>query len=142
MYWDSSAIVPLVLEEPRSGACRAILRRDRRMVTWALTALEVLSALSRRVREAALEAADLRRARLRLERYSEQWTEVDALGPVREHAERLLLVHSLRAGDALQLAAALVAADLRPRRLPFVALDDGLLAAAEKEGFESVRPGE
>jgi predicted nucleic acid-binding protein len=44
-------------------------------------------------------------------------------------------VHPLRAADALQLAAAFVAAEQRPSSLEVVTLDDRLAAAARKEGF-------
>jgi hypothetical protein len=54
---------------------------------------------------------------------------------VREVARRYLRVHPLRAADALQLAAAFVAAERRPPTLTVVTLDDRLRAAAEKEGF-------
>lgn len=58
---------------------------------------------------------------------------------VRNQAIRLLGLHPLRAADALQLAAALVWADRRPRGHPFVCLDAGLREAAHAEGF-SVLP--
>ena len=40
-----------------------------------------------------------------------------------------------RAGDALQLAAAVIACDERTGLLPFVTLDDPLAEAARREGF-------
>ena len=48
---------------------------------------------------------------------------------------RFLRVHPLRAADALQLAAAFIAADRRPSSLDVVTLDDRLAAAARREGF-------
>ena len=48
---------------------------------------------------------------------------------------RFLRVHPLRAADALQLAAAFIAAERRPSSLEVVTLDDRLAAAARKEGF-------
>ena len=57
---------------------------------------------------------------------------------VRERAIRLLAVHSLRAGDALQLAAALVYFDERPRGESFVCLDERLGEAAAAEGLTLV----
>jgi predicted nucleic acid-binding protein len=48
---------------------------------------------------------------------------------------RLLRLHSLRAADALQLAAAIVLSEHDPATLPFVTLDDQLARAAELEGF-------
>jgi predicted nucleic acid-binding protein len=47
-------------------------------------------------------------------------------------------VHPLRTADALQLAAAFVAAEQRPSSLEVVTLDDRLAAAARKEGFQLV----
>jgi predicted nucleic acid-binding protein len=49
-------------------------------------------------------------------------------------------MHPLRSADALQLAAALIAAEDHPGSLPFVTLDDRLALAAEREGFTVVRP--
>jgi hypothetical protein len=46
-----------------------------------------------------------------------------------------LRVHPLRAADALQLAAAFIAAERRPSSLELVTLDDRLAVAARKEGF-------
>jgi predicted nucleic acid-binding protein len=57
---------------------------------------------------------------------------------VRENAVRFLRVHSLRAADALQLAAAFVAAERRPASLQVVTLDDRRADAMRKEGFASV----
>ena len=139
-FWDSSAVVPLAVEEPTSRACRAWLREDSHQVVWCLTRVEVLSALCRRQRDGGLDERDLRRAVERLYAFAERWTELDAVPPVRDAAERLLRVHPLRAADALQLAAALVAADHRPRGRAFVTLDDRLAAAAEREGFRTLRP--
>ena len=50
---------------------------------------------------------------------------------------RLLNTHVLRAGDALQLGAALVACEDRPEALPFVCLDDRLRDAARGKDFRS-----
>jgi len=46
-----------------------------------------------------------------------------------------LLVGLQPAADALHLAAAFIAADYDPPTLELVTLDDGLAAAAEREGF-------
>jgi predicted nucleic acid-binding protein len=51
---------------------------------------------------------------------------------------RFLRVHPLRAADALQLAAAFTAAERRPSSLAFVCMDEKLLAAAKREGFNAV----
>ena len=55
-------------------------------------------------------------------------------------ADRVLRTHALRAADAFQLAAAIVAADGEPRSLTFVTLDARLALAAGREGFPVIEP--
>ena len=63
------------------------------------------------------------------------WTEIPPSARLRELARRLLRTHPLRAADALQLAAALIAAEEEPETLGFVCLDERLTHAAQREGF-------
>jgi hypothetical protein len=60
------------------------------------------------------------------------------LEPLRRLAQRLVRVHPLRAADAFQLAAALVAAEPDPSGVEFVCLDPRLANAASREGFRVV----
>jgi hypothetical protein len=62
--------------------------------------------------------------------------EITALDRVKARALRLLRVHPIRAGDALQLGALLVATREKVDRLPVMCLDDRLTEAAKLEGFE------
>ena len=140
-FWDSSALVPLVVEEQRSTACRTLRREDRTMIVWAFSRTEVASAVHRLAREGSLSKKDLPVALRRLDRLAQTLTEVDAVEPTRERAERALAVHPLSAGDALQLGAALVAARDRPKHRLFVTADDRLANAAAAEGFEVIVPG-
>jgi len=71
----------------------------------------------------------------RLHDLREDWNEVEALELVKQRAERLLRVHHLRAADALQLGAALLATQEQPQGIGFVSYDQNLAAAAHKEGF-------
>jgi uncharacterized protein len=139
-FWDSSALVPLVVEEEHSKRCRQLLRSDPRFVVWHLTRTELVSALWRVHRDGHLDRKDVGLAERRLDMLTRKWAEIDAVLPVREQAERLLGVHPLRAADSLQLAAALVAVDHRPRGRPFVCLDERLSFAADAEGFDVVCP--
>ena len=139
-FWDSSAIVPLVVEEARSKACRALWRTDRTVVVWALSRTEVVSALHRLSREGALASKELPLALRRLDRLARGWTEIEALDTTRERAERALAVHVLAVADALQLGAALVAMRDRPKHRSFVTADERLAAAARAEGFDVVVP--
>jgi predicted nucleic acid-binding protein len=140
-FWDSSAVVPLVLEEPASAACRRALRADPAMAVWALTRTEVVSAIRRREREGDLASPGVVTALGRIDTRASRWTEVDALEPVRQRAERLLGVHALHAADALQLGAALALFDDRPRGRFLLTRDANLAAAAGREGFSVIVPG-
>ncbi len=139
-FWDSSAVVPLIVEEPTSKACRGTLRDDPSMLVWCFTRTEVVSALHRQHRGGAFARASLRAAEARLELLAERWSEVDTLQGTRDVAERLLRTHALRCADALQLAAALVAYDNRPKGRIFVVRDDVLGEAATREGFQVLAP--
>ena len=137
-FWDASAIVPLLIAERSSLPLRAALADDPLMLVWWATQIECVSALARLEREGLLEGRSVRAAHKRLGQLVANWQEIDPSDEVRETAARLLRVHPLRATDALQLAAAFVAAGGRPSSLDFVALDEKLAVAAQKEGFAVV----
>lgn len=133
-FWDSSAVVPLLVAERATVAVRRL--RDQGMAAWRFTPLEVLSGLHRRHREGALGDVALRDAQGGLAELERVWVTIADVEPVERQARRLLAVHPLRTADALQLAAALVASDGRPALLPFVTLDRRLADAARREGFK------
>jgi predicted nucleic acid-binding protein len=134
-FWDSSAIVPLLVAEPAGQAMAATLEADGELICWWGTPLECVSALARREREGSLTAAEIAAALRRLEALRTAWAEVQPTDRVRAIAIRLLRTHSLRAADAFQLAAAIAAAEDHPETLPFVTLDEHLAEAAAREGF-------
>jgi predicted nucleic acid-binding protein len=110
------------------------------MMVWALTRLEVVSAIRRLVREGMLDAKHVSVALGRIDALERRWAEVTSVELVRERAERALAIHPLRAADALQLAAALVQCAEKPRRRRFITADDQLAAAAVAEGFDVIVP--
>ncbi len=134
-FWDSSAIIPLLVGEKDSGRRKEQLRADPRMTVWWGCKIECASALNRLRRDGDLDEDCLGAALGRLEAFAEGWYEVLPTSEVRERAIRLLRVHALRAADSIQLAAALIAASENPRALPFLTADDRLKEAAVKEGF-------
>ena len=131
-FWDSSTIVPLVVDEPVSGQMQEHLGEDS-IVAWWCTPVECLSAVARREREGAIDPEESARAQAKLSALVEAWIEIPPTERVRTIASRLLRVHTLRAGDALQLAAATIARDAET--LTIMTLDDRLAAAARREGF-------
>ena len=135
-FWDSSAIIPLCLNEAYSEKIMSLIKSDEDIIVWWATRIECLSALARRRREGALAVEAEIAAKTVLSRLIEAWSEVLPSEQVRQRAERLLSVHPLRAADALQLAAALVWGEEMPLGLGLVCLDQNLREAAHKEGFE------
>jgi predicted nucleic acid-binding protein len=140
-FWDSSAIVPLLVAEPSSGDVMLAYELDPEIVAWWATEVECVSALARLEREGSLTAPSMSEALGRLAGLAAAGREVQPLAIVREIAIRLLRVHPLRTADALQLAAAIAASEGHPATLALVTLDDRLAQAAGREGFQIVRPG-
>jgi predicted nucleic acid-binding protein len=134
-YWDSSAILPLLVEEDGTEERREHLRQDPQIMTWWGTIVECVSALSRLLGERAMSDDTYEQVFGDLKHLSTGWVEIQPTMKVRQRAVRLLRVHSLRAADALQLAAALVGSGESPHTLPFVCGDPRLNDAARREGF-------
>jgi hypothetical protein len=137
-FWDTSAIVPLLVDEPASSRVEEVVRGDPDMLVWWGTPIECLSALARRERDGGLSPKGADQARELLKTLSGSWSEVVAGMTVRDHAGRLLRRHSLRAADALQLAAALTWARGAVAGHELCTFDDRLAAAARAEGFALV----
>ena len=134
-FWDSSAIVPLLVPELTSERLLRLHGSDPVVIAWWGAVVECVSAVARAERGGQLAAAGAAEGLRRLVTLSRGWHEVEPSEEVREAAKRLLRVHDLRAADSLHLAAALVAAESRPASLEFVCLDDRLRVAASREGF-------
>lgn len=134
-YWDSSALVPLCVDEAWSSRMREIYRSDPGVVTWWGSEIECVSALARLEREGAMTAEMVSAAIVRLKSLGAAWHEVQPSQVLRDTAVRLLRVHPLRGADAVQLASAVIAADREPAALEIVSLDARLSAAARREGF-------
>jgi len=138
MFWDTSAIIPVLLPEPRSAALTEALAADREVTVWWGTPVECLSALYRRHRDSPVPAPLLTEALSRLRALVEDADTVSPTDEVRRRAGRLVAAHPLRAADALQLGAALVWCEEQSHGEVFVCLDDRLREAARREGFSLV----
>jgi predicted nucleic acid-binding protein len=135
-FWDASAIIPLLADEPARERALAFLEQDADILAWWGTPVEIASALARRERERLLSADEVGAALATARELADSWHEVVPSTSIRRTAERLLRVHPLRASDSLQLAAALIAADHDPATLEFVCFDSRLASAAAREGFK------
>lgn len=133
-FWDTSAIVPLLITEEQSLRMRGRLAEDPIIATPEIAAVEITSALWRRRHRGELNAAAHHDAEVNFAELSQRWREVLQSTSVTEAALRLLTRHPLKSLDALQLASAIVFTP-QPRYLPFVTLDKRLAIAARAEGF-------
>ena len=137
-FWDSSALVAIAVDEKATRSVRDLSREDPELMVWILSEVEIISALWRRRR--ANELTEIVRADAQRQMdltLSNAVTVADVPAVVRR-ARRLLASHTLRAADAMQLAAALLACEDEPSRLPFVTIDDRLADAAAQVGFTVV----
>ena len=139
-FWDPSALVPIIVDEPTASAIRDLLRSDPLVAVAWHSEVECASAIARLERTGGLTADATDQAFRRLDALRSEWTPTQPTETIRRAAIRLLRLHDLRAADALQLASALAAAEGHPGSLEFVALDDRLVTAARREGFPVVVP--
>jgi hypothetical protein len=138
-FWDTSALVPLLVTETDTARRADSLQADPALAVWWGTLIECESALQRRTREGALPPEAARLARERLATLAGAWHEVSPTPAVRTLAVRLLRTHPLRAADALQLAAALALQQAGLPGLSFLTADTRLADAAEIEGLTVIR---
>ena len=134
-FWDASALIPLLANQSPRLRLLELLDQDAEILAWWGTTVEISSVLARREREKLLNSDEIAGALVATRELSESWHEVMPSDAVRQTAERLLRVHSMRAADSLQLAAALIAADHDTTAFEIVCLDGRLSSAARREGF-------
>ncbi len=133
-FWDSSALVPLCVDQGASTLAKSAMK-VKSLAVWWVTPVEMTSAFTRLLRSGEIRPEDFQVALARLTELRRRWIEVQPTEAVRVLAESLVGRHSLRAADALQLAAALVWSNGRPRGHAFVCFDGRLAEAAGREGF-------
>jgi predicted nucleic acid-binding protein len=139
MFWDSSALVPVLVPEARSRTLTDLVKDDRQLALWWGTIVECHSALQRRRRLGERVEREIGRAISRLTDLAEDADTVAPSEEIRRKAVGLLSVHDLTAADALQLSAAIAWSEGRGTGEFFVCVDQRLGAAARLEGFV-VRP--
>ena len=93
MFWDSSALIPLILREAISASLTERLTHEESITIWWGTPVECLSAIHRRHRETPIEDVALSHAIGRLRMLTEHADAVAPTDGLRWHAGRLLAVH-------------------------------------------------
>ncbi len=134
-FWDTSSIVPVCLNEPRSQNARRLWRQFVVKNVWRETVVEIESAFARLEREQLINAKITASYKKLLSGVERDWTIVPATDRQIELARTYPSIYGLKAMDSLQLAAALVWCKELPKNKDFVSADARLLKAAESIGF-------
>lgn len=134
-YFDTSALIKRYVDELGRGEVLQLLRK-RDCVVSAVLAVEVRSALRRRVAEGTL---DEKRMTSILKRFTADrafWTVIEVSGEVLTAAETVAAAHPLRALDAIHVASAqLFAARIASPAFIFVSADIRQTTAAAALGI-------
>jgi uncharacterized protein len=137
-FWDTSALVPLLVAESASEAVTQLYRTDPRIVVAWTTTIECTSAFVRRHRERLISDDQIAFLLGRLDDARRGWNVAEASEDVRSSAERMVARHGLRAADAIQLASAIETRFSETDTLDLVCLDRRLALAAVAEGLRVV----
>ena len=136
-YFDASALVKRYVREKGSAKVQRLLPAEG-AATSRLSAVEIASAVARRVREGNLSGEDRDRILAAVDRDMTAVLVVEITAAVLASAQLLLQRHPLRTGDAIQLASCLQLQEHIEDDVTFVGFDDRLLAAARAERLKTV----
>jgi uncharacterized protein len=131
-YFDTSALVPLLIAEEGSASARHLWDAADRVASARLIYPEARAALAQARRLERLTARQIRSAVLELNDRYDQLDLVDLDDALARHSGDLAELHGLRGYDAVHLAAA---DSLRDPDLVLVAGDGLLLTAATAAGL-------
>lgn len=135
-YWDTSALLALIFEEPRGQDLRRLALKSGALpgYTSFFSFIEMESAYSRRMSEGAFKSSQLPELRLKAQKLESTlgllWADEETL----RDARHLVLEQGLRPGDALQLASARILLQ-NGDGASFVCLDEKLNQAAQAVGL-------
>jgi predicted nucleic acid-binding protein len=131
-YFDTSAIVPILIEEVGTDAAGTMWDEADRLVSVRLSRVEARAALAQAHRLGRISSRQFIASKRELDRLVAQLDLVDIDDDLVDRAADLAEQHALRAYDAVHLAAAHRVLD---DDLAFVAGDHALLGAAQAIGI-------
>jgi uncharacterized protein len=131
-YFDTSAVVPLLITEPGSTRAASLWDSADRVVSVRLLYPETRAALAQAGRLGRVTARHLRNAVTNFDSLFEEMDLVELDDPLARRAGELAEVHRLRGYDAVHLAAA---DRIRDPDVVVIAGDSALLDAATAEGM-------
>lgn len=131
-YFDTSAVIPLLVGEPSSATCTRMWNEAARIVSVRLLYPEARAALARARRMGRITARRHSAAVQELDAISTEIDHVEVTAPLAHQAGDLAQSHDLRGYDAVHLAAAITALDTD---LVLVTGDNDLAIAARSLGM-------
>lgn len=131
-YFDSSAFVPLFIEEPASGTALQLWSEADQVVSVPLLYVEARAALARARRQNRVRGDVYRPVLVRFERLHQEVVRTELGDAVIRRAGELADQRALRGYDAVHLAAAEQLAD---DEMLFVSADRALCEAARASGM-------
>lgn len=132
VYFDTSAVVPLIVEEPSSAMCIRLWNEATRAVSVRLMYAEARAALAQAQRMARLSQDELATAVGQLDVLTGQMSFIEVTQRLMSAAGALAETHQLRGYDAVHLAAAQAMAD---GDAVLISGDRRLIDAAAREGL-------
>lgn len=136
-YFDTSAIVPLIVEELGSNEAKRLWREADQVMSARIVYAEGHAALAFAARAGRLQVDELNVALRELVEHYEELNLVEISDSLVRRAGALAEQYSLRGYDSIHLAAAELSRDETP--FVFVAGDVGLCEAADRIGLDVVR---
>jgi len=131
-YFDTSAVIPLLIGEPSSATCARIWNEAARSVSSRLLYPEARAALARAERMKRITKRQHSSAVTELETIITEIDHVELTAELARNAGELAQAHQLRGYDAVHLAAAVSALDAE---LVLVTGDSDLAGAARAQGM-------
>ena len=110
-YFDTSAVVPLIIDEPSTDLCNRLWNESSRVVSVRLLYPQARAALAKAERMGRLSASQLAAAVVELESIISEVDQIEATEALAREAGELAQTHSLRGYDAVHLAAASAVTD-------------------------------
>ncbi|WP_420436934.1 type II toxin-antitoxin system VapC family toxin [Candidatus Poriferisocius sp.] len=132
VYFDTSAFIPLIIDEPNSDSCERLWNEAERVVSVRLIYVEARAALARAQRLGRLTRGRFASAVALLDDLSAQIDHIEITDRLVRSAGALVEEQQLSGYDAVHLAAAQAVAD---RDTVFASGDQQLTAAASHLGL-------
>jgi len=132
VYFDTSAVIPLIIDEPTSATCERLWNEAARVVSVRIMYAEARAALAMAKRIGRLTSRELTPAVQLLDTLLDRLDTVEITEALVFNAGAMAQEHGLRGHDAVHLAAALAVAD---EDAVLVTGDHQLSAAATRLGL-------